>query len=103
MPPLAEAITFNNIRWGSDSPQPDRSKQPTNVHKPGDTLLVRAFDYGKGFEIVNNPEDIGEDFTYYQVEIQAIVPVKKHRGMMGGLSYEMPSFTSTSAVSASGF
>ena len=63
-----------------DEPRP--TKNPNNKHKVGDKLLVRAFDYGAGFEIVDSAEDRGEDLSYYQVEIKKIVPVKIEQRFM---------------------
>lgn len=86
-------ITINNNTYrysesslydtsGPESLQEDRG-EPTNLYKPGDTFIVRAFNYGPGFEKVDEAVDKGKDFTYYRVDIVEIVKPGKRNEKMG--------------------
>lgn len=71
---MSEAIGqfARNYRIGRVAQRDDtpvRQHEEPNVYDTGQKLLVKAFNYGTGFEVVNQVEDLGENYTFYEVKI----------------------------------
>ena len=75
------AGTFGSLRGQMfvDASQ-ERPENAPNLHHEGEELLVKSFDYGTGFEIVDEAVDMGPEIKYYRVVvIQQIYPKKKKK------------------------